>query len=1246
VLKVFLAGRVVVESDGVVIDERAFPGRQGRLLFAYLACEDGKAVPRGELAEALWGEEPPATWEKALSVLVSKLRVVLGGDGIDGASALTGAFGCYRLELPEGSWVDVLAAASATAEAEHALGAGDTEIAKANASVAESLVRQPFLPGDEGVWIEAKRRELAELRARAVGVLADAWLGLGNGREAAQWAEQAVALEPFRESGHRRLMQAHIAAGNPAEALRTYDRCRRLLADELGTYPSPETESIYRALLEPPFPPAQTARSRAPPAETRDHEGAAVAPQRSMGLARSPRLRLRLRLDAAYPPGPTGSSDVPATGSAVRPRRLGLALGGVAIVALAVVAAVVVASRPHAGPAVIAADSVGAISPSSGGLIAVVPVGSSPTGVAAGAGAMWVADYDAGTVSRINPKTHAVEPIPVGSTPTGIAVGANAVWVANSYSGTVSRIDPADDSVASITVGNGPSGVAVGDGFVWVANSSDGTLSRIDPLSDTATTIPLGGATEAADVAFGDGAVWVSDAADGRVLRLDPDTNRVTSINVGNGPSAITVGFGSVWVTNNLDGTISRINVHTSKVTAVVQVGSGPDAIAAGAGGVWVANEFDDTVVRIDPATNGLARPIPVGNSPRGLAVAGGLVWVSAEASVTHVPASGPGLTRPTSPSGTRTSGGTVYFAEGTGSTPYYIFPMFNLNDCSPANVGQLMDMLYRPLYWYGNDYRPTVDYRYSIGQPPVFSDGDKTVTVKLNPYQWSDGESVTSRDLAFWMNMLKASPATEWCTYVPGYFPDLVTSYSAPNASTFVMHLDRAYNPEWVLYNVLSQLTPLPLAWDRTSLSQPAPRSDNGHLPDTTKAGAAAIYKFLDGKAQALGSWASSPLWSVVDGPFKLQSVTSAGEVTLVPNPSYSGSPKPTISKLVELPYATDAASYIALRSGGPSAVTVANLPSQYTSAIPTLTSEGYELNRAASYSFQYFPLNLNSSATTSPGGEPVRYVFRQEYFRRAFQHLVDQQGWITAFFLGSANPTCGPIPLSPPSPLANPAIISTAPCAFSVAAAAQLLNANGWNVVPGGTTTCVTPGTGAGACGAGIKAGEGISFIVDYLSGDATVHEEMKDLAAQARRVGINLSLTTHPFNTVAGAANPCTPNQTTCKWTAENCACGWIYGPDYLPTGEDLYFPAAANNVGSYSDPKMTQLIEASITGPPDSEEMALTAYDNYAEQQLPVVFEPTQIGTYLSDAGTLVAKNLGGYAANALGLMNPEDWYFTR
>ena len=250
-LKVFLAGRVAVETEGVVIDEGRFPGRQGRLLFAYLVAEQGRPVPRDELAEALWGESPPATWDKALTVVVSKLRGLLTDDlGLDGATVLTAAFGCYRIELPEGSWVDVVVAADAVQEAEQAFAADDLEAAHAAATLAASVARPPFLPGEEGTWVEAKRRGLTDVRGVALTILVDVCLASGDAAEAVKWAEQGVELAPFREAGYRRLMESHTAAGNRAEALQVYERCRRLLSEELGAYPSPETEAIYRLLLE------------------------------------------------------------------------------------------------------------------------------------------------------------------------------------------------------------------------------------------------------------------------------------------------------------------------------------------------------------------------------------------------------------------------------------------------------------------------------------------------------------------------------------------------------------------------------------------------------------------------------------------------------------------------------------------------------------------------------------------------------------------------------------------------------------------------------------------------------------------------------------------------------------------------------------------------------------------------------------------------------------------------------------
>jgi len=595
-------------------------------------------------------------------------------------------------------------------------------------------------------------------------------------------------------------------------------------------------------------------------------------------------------------------------------------------------------------------------------------------------------------------------------------------------------------------------------------------------------------------------------------------------------------------------------------------------------------------------------------------------------------PASGPGLTQPTSPSGAKMSGGTVYFTEGPQAPPNYIFPMYSPQVCSTTNNNQFEYLMYKPLYWYGNNYRPTIDYGYSIGQAPQYSNGGQTVTIKLNNWKWADGEPVTSRDLVFWMNLMKASPATEWCGTVPGYFPYNVTSYSAPNPQTFVITFDKHYNPEWLLYDELAQLTPLPLAWDRTSLSQPAPTSDNGHLPDTTKSGAAAVYAFLNAQSKQSGNWSSSPLWKVVDGPFKLQSFSSSGEATLVPNPDYSGSPKASISALVELPFTSETAIYNDMRSGGPSAITVANLPAQYAPQVPTLESQGYVDNRAASYSFNYFPLNFNN-----PKMGPV---FRQLYFRQAFQHLIDQNGWIHAFLSDTAIPTCGPVPLAPPSPLVNPSAVSVAPCSFSVSDAKQLLTAHGWKVVPGGTTTCQNPSL----CGPGITKGEAISFNMDYESGVVAVADEMNDLAAEAKKVGINLALTTHPFATVIGTAVACQPSQPTCKWQAENWGAGWIYGPSYLPTGEQLYAPGAVANYGSYSNASTTNLIQAATVA--SNETQTLSAYAKNVAQEVPVVFGPTSIGTYAGDAGTMVAKNLGGYAANALGLMDPEDWYFTK
>jgi DNA-binding SARP family transcriptional activator/ABC-type branched-subunit amino acid transport system substrate-binding protein len=287
-VKVHLTGKVTLESNGLELPDSNFPGRQGRLLFAYLVTEQGRAIPRDELADILWGESLPATWDKALTVLISKLRTLLAEAGVEAGRALTSAFGCYRLDLPAESRVDVIEALDATRQAQRALAAGQFDDAKAAAEMAESVARKSFLPGETGDWVEAKRRELAEIRASATTALAEAHLRLGDAPSAVQWAERGVALEPFREAGYRQLMEAHRAAGNRAEALRVYEQCRGLLARELGTDPSPETESLFLSLLDAPpaRPPRSPTRAPAQPSGM-----AVTAPAPPVSRPRRPRRR-------------------------------------------------------------------------------------------------------------------------------------------------------------------------------------------------------------------------------------------------------------------------------------------------------------------------------------------------------------------------------------------------------------------------------------------------------------------------------------------------------------------------------------------------------------------------------------------------------------------------------------------------------------------------------------------------------------------------------------------------------------------------------------------------------------------------------------------------------------------------------------------------------------------------------------------------------------------------------------------
>jgi DNA-binding SARP family transcriptional activator len=247
-LRIHLAGTVAIEAEGLLLDDWRSVGRQGRLIFALLAGEHWRAVPREELAEELWPGDPPPSWDRALSAIVSKLRGLIESAAVPGLE-IASAFGCYQLRLPAEVWIDIETAAESIDRADGLLRAGAPKEAWGWAQVACHIARRPFLTGEESPWAVHKRAELRDVLVRAHEALSEIFIGSGEPVTATRHAKLAIELEPFRETAHQRLMRAHAAAGNRADALRAYERCRYLLAEELGVSPSPQTEAVYLDIL-------------------------------------------------------------------------------------------------------------------------------------------------------------------------------------------------------------------------------------------------------------------------------------------------------------------------------------------------------------------------------------------------------------------------------------------------------------------------------------------------------------------------------------------------------------------------------------------------------------------------------------------------------------------------------------------------------------------------------------------------------------------------------------------------------------------------------------------------------------------------------------------------------------------------------------------------------------------------------------------------------------------------------------
>ncbi|MGH9222031.1 MAG: AfsR/SARP family transcriptional regulator [Vicinamibacterales bacterium] len=244
--RIYLTGSVAIEHGEQLIRERDFPGRLGRVAFVYLALHRHHTVHRDEMLAALWPDDQD---DAGLDPILSKLRGVLRTAGFaPGAAAIDATGGTITLRLPPESWVDTEAAANSLDEAEGALRRHDTA-AWGLANTAVVITRRPLLPNTEAPWIESQRSVLRAMQMRGLQCLVALSATNNEPLLAIQHATEMVQLEPFRETAYQLLMRMHAAAGDRAEALRVFARCKDLLREELGVSPSPQTEAVYLEIL-------------------------------------------------------------------------------------------------------------------------------------------------------------------------------------------------------------------------------------------------------------------------------------------------------------------------------------------------------------------------------------------------------------------------------------------------------------------------------------------------------------------------------------------------------------------------------------------------------------------------------------------------------------------------------------------------------------------------------------------------------------------------------------------------------------------------------------------------------------------------------------------------------------------------------------------------------------------------------------------------------------------------------------
>ncbi len=522
-------------------------------------------------------------------------------------------------------------------------------------------------------------------------------------------------------------------------------------------------------------------------------------------------------------------------------------------------------------------------------------------------------------------------------------------------------------------------------------------------------------------------------------------------------------------------------------------------------------------------------------------------------------------------------------------TSPNWFFPVFSDSTFSATNI-QLDALLYKPLL----DVTPqdTVDYPHSLVSSITWNKAATVFTLTMNPrYRFSNGQAVTAGDVAFTWSIMKGASSNakdlpwSYGGEGSGGVPEDFRSVTPLNPKTLRVTLSTPVNPQWFILNGLGQINPVPSAiWDKY------PHNMIREL------------KFISAQANN----PQSPLFRVVDGPYRFGQVHPNQSWSFVANNSYGGR-APAIRSVIFQYETSSASEFSALKTG---TVTAGYLPLSLWKSRTSLTHDRIIPGYVWGMTF----LQPNEAAK-APNGTGL--LFRQLYVRQALAYGINQPGIVSTFYHGNGITEDGPIPSKPRTPYYNTALNSPL-YPFDPARGKALLAAHGWKEHNGVMT----------------KDGKPLSFTLNYNAGSQTVTDIVQLLKSDWAQEGIAVNLVSTPFDSLIALPSN--------KWSMIWLGLGsWIYSPDYYPTGGGLFKTGAALNGEDYSNHTMNTLIDTTYAPfTSTSEELRrLDQYQSFAAHQIPVIWMPYAATDYV------VNNSLHGYAHSmnlVSGLIYPNLW----